>query len=253
MGSTVAVTDRFGERVAEVDYLDYGAPLYAPVVVDWTRIADIEEGGYLDVSNLTLKPSAGKLNEPTVNSLRGMELRVKKTTPSGADDVYLAATVISAREFGGTWTVEIRDPGHALFDAWDGNELDKHSGGVYDLSARFHFGVMDSFTTGSFTGNNWDIWVGGVPATFIHAETAPFLEWMKTRATMPPNPPSMEIEVPLYARIGPNAQGQYREVMVLGVQDQAPGPPQRSAALQGARARGQHPRRLPRRGQLVLR
>jgi hypothetical protein len=72
LGSTIATTSRWGDRLDEYDYTDYGVPIHAPVALDGRWITDIgPHSSHPDVSVVTL---ACNVLEP--NELLGCELRV---------------------------------------------------------------------------------------------------------------------------------------------------------------------------------
>ncbi|MBX3475139.1 MAG: VCBS repeat-containing protein [Planctomycetes bacterium] len=201
LGSTVAATSLWGDRLDEYDYTDYGIPLHAPVALDGRYITDISaHASYPGISQVTLSLS----DTLEFHELMGCELRVVRSAPSGAGDVYLTGTVLS-HLYG---TLLIDDPGHAMATAWQADGLERHLTAVYDLREGFTRGVMDHAQTGSYTQNGW----ASQPqtATFIRADHGPFDLWMGTT-------PGQSQSKPLYAKVGPDASGQYQSAMVLGV------------------------------------
>jgi hypothetical protein len=78
LGSTIATTSLWGDRLDEYDYTDYGVPIHSPVALDGRWITDIaDHTSHPDVSVVTL---AGNILEP--NELLGCEIRGWTRLPS---------------------------------------------------------------------------------------------------------------------------------------------------------------------------
>jgi RHS repeat-associated protein len=172
LGSTIATTSLWGDRLDEYDYTDYGVPIHAPVALDGRWITDIvDHSTHPDVSVVTL---AGDVLEP--NELLGCELRVVDSAPADAEHVFVSGTVISHL---GT-TLHIRDVGNDVADAWTAGNADSHAlSAIYELREGFVQGTMDSAATGTFTGHGWL----NEPCTLISVDHGPFDDtWMYTQA-----------------------------------------------------------------------
>ncbi|MDC1142119.1 polymorphic toxin-type HINT domain-containing protein [Planctomycetota bacterium] len=203
LGSTIATTNRNGDRTHEYDYTEYGVPLDAPILVDSRHFANITphpvHSDVSIVSHSFESPAAGKIpGHLQANRLIGCELRVYEAKLNGPGE-YHAAPVIGQK----LAEIHIHDPGNTIATLWAAPalpQIDPRFGGVYDLSQGYREGVIDGvdnptndpqlppdgeLETGEWVGGNWGIWdpqtmtfVSGEKCTFIPVNVNPFQPWM---------------------------------------------------------------------------
>jgi hypothetical protein len=215
LGSTIATTSAWGDRLAEYDYTEYGAPLHAPVALDGRWITGISRHGSWQTTHADISVVGLNGGIAMVNELVGCELRLVKRTPQlDGLDMYLTATVIGHT----AGALIIHDPGYLLADGYTDSE--KHLAAVYDLREGMVKGVMDDAGASMFKGNGWDDPPNpsmGVAVREIIVDSAPFdSSWMLTWAPGSSSVPFLEEELKVKLGPGPAGPTDFKETFVVG-------------------------------------
>ncbi len=212
LGSTIAVTSLWGDRLDEYQYTDYGAPIHTPVALDGRWITGISQDTVSGVA--VARVSLSKDNMLSPNELIGTELRLVRRNPANAEDVFVAGTVMSHH----LGSVTVLDPGHALANAWADSE--KVLAAFYEMREGSIRGAVDSAFTTTYSGHGWSF----VDATVIVVDQGPFdRDWMHT----------WQGTQPLKVKLGPDSQGDYQDFTVLDCDNNLSGARDRHLIVKG--------------------